>query len=41
MIIIAHIILYLIKEESLTSFLFGVVSMICMIISVIISNKKE
>ncbi len=39
--IIGHIVLYLMKEESLTSFIWGVVAMICLIISVIVSKRKE
>ena len=39
--IIGHVVLYLMNEESLTSFIFGVFAMICLIISVIVSKKKE
>jgi F0F1-type ATP synthase assembly protein I len=39
--IIGHVVLYLMKEESLTSFIGGVVAMICLIISIIVSKKKE
>lgn len=39
--IIGHIVLYLMKEESLTSFILGVVAMICLISSVIVSKRKE
>lgn len=40
-IIIGHIVLYYMKEESLTSFILGVFGMICLIISIIISKKKD
>jgi hypothetical protein len=39
--IIGHVVLFIMKEESLTSFILGVVAMVCLIISVIVSKKKE
>jgi len=41
MLIIGHIVLYLMKESSLKSCLLGIVSMILIILSVIISKKKQ
>lgn len=40
-IIIGHILLYFLKEQSLSSSLLGMIGMICLIISITISKSKE
>ena len=39
--IIGHVVLYIMKEESLTSFILGIFAMIGLIISVILTKKNE
>ena len=40
-IIIGHIFLYFLKEESLTSFVLGVLAMVFMIIALLVSKKER
>ena len=40
-IIIGHIILYFMKEESLNSFILGIIPMVIMIIAVHVSKEKK
>lgn len=41
LMVIGHIVLYSINEESLTSFLLGFFAMICLIISLVVSKDKS
>ena len=40
-ILIGHIILYFMKEESLISFILGVTAMVLMILGILVSKRKE
>lgn len=40
-IIVGHIFLYFLKQQSLSSSILGIIGMICLIISITISKSKE